>query len=181
MRLLILGQESPPKEPTKPTDENGQELAKDKTDGWVAVKYEKELDRWLEKMDEYEKDKSKVFALIKGQCTTAMKNKLKSMTGYKSLESNDDVLGLIQMIKDLSFTTESVQYEHWTLSFTIKRIFSCKQYGDEDLPTFYNRWKSYMEVVEAKWGKFTPSTVPHGLHGRGRAEEIPRLCVPTCR
>ena len=71
-------------------------------------RYEKELDQWMKKKSLYKKDNSKVFVVVKGQCRLTMKNKLASLPDYKALENNDDIIDLLQKIKDLTFTTKSV-------------------------------------------------------------------------
>lgn len=109
MQNLINGMNNPPQEPTKPTSK------KKDMDAWEALRYEKKLDQSLKETAIYEKDKSKVLVVVKGLCTLAMKNKLASLSNYKALEDKDDVIGLLKKIKDLAFTTESVQYEYWTL------------------------------------------------------------------
>lgn len=75
------------------------------------------------------------------------------------MEENDDVIGLLNKIKDLTFTTESVQYKYWTLSQCLKKCWECKQSKQEDLATYYKRWKTIMEVVESKWGVYTPTNI----------------------
>ena len=114
MRLLINRMDSPPTEPTQPTTKKAE------TNDWVVLRYKKELNQWIKEMTLYKKDKSKVFAVIKGQCSLAMHNKLVSLFDYKMLEDNDDVTGLLKKIKDLTSTTESTQHEYWTLSGCIK-------------------------------------------------------------
>ena len=66
------------------------------------------------------------------------------------------------MIKDLTFTTESVMYPYWTLAQCIKIIWECKQYPNEDLATFYKRWYTNVEVLEEKWGTFVPTDLKFG-------------------
>ena len=43
-----------------------------------------------------------------------MKNKDKSMKGYEDWEKADNMVKLLNALKDLSFSTLDIQYEYWT-------------------------------------------------------------------
>ena len=49
------------------------------------------------------KIKGKVFLIIKGQCTLAMKHRVENSPPYQTLENQDDVAGLLKLIKSLAF------------------------------------------------------------------------------
>jgi len=67
---------------------------------FVMEKYKKELSWYYDKLNKYREQKAKVFTIIKGQCSLAMKNKVKSMANYKTWEWSDNVIELLKMIKD---------------------------------------------------------------------------------
>jgi hypothetical protein len=85
MRLLVKNQkENEPKEPVMP-DEEEAKLP------FVMKKYETELKQY-----------SKIFVIVKGQCTLNMKNKVESLQDYDSIEANDDVIKLLNGLKELT-------------------------------------------------------------------------------
>ena len=73
--------------------------------------------KWVhEEEKEYKSDKGKMFLLIKGQCHTAMSNKLESMPIYRdALQEEDDVVQLLKTMKELVYSADNVQYELWTM------------------------------------------------------------------
>ena len=58
----------------------------------------KEYDACVKKRDQYEVDKSKVFATILGQCDETMKSRLERMNGYDKVDESADVIALLKMI-----------------------------------------------------------------------------------
>ncbi len=116
MRVLVKNsKECPPEEPKEPEG---------KVSDVEMKQYEKKLSRYYAKLDEYTEYKAKVFVIIKGQCTLTMKNKVEGMKDYDKIEEDDDVISLLKCLKDLAFTTVDVQYEHWTVVQSLKRLMT---------------------------------------------------------
>jgi restriction endonuclease len=77
---------------------------------FVMKKCEIELKQYYFKKERYEEHKSKIFVIVKGQCTLNMKNKVESLQGYDLIEANDDVIKLLNGLKELTFKTHEVQH-----------------------------------------------------------------------
>ena len=101
-------------------------------------KYKKDLALYYEKLDKYLKIKAKVFLVIKGKCTLSMKNNLAAMEKYGELEENDDVVGLLKMIKELSYSSTEVKYEYWLMTKMLYRLINVRQ-GDNETMAGSNR------------------------------------------
>ena len=71
---------------------------------FIMEKYKQELTRYYRKQDKYNENKSRVFVVVMGQCTLTMKNKLESLRGHQKMEDDNDVVGLLHTIKELSFS-----------------------------------------------------------------------------
>ena len=69
-------------------------------------KYEMDYKRWLEKQKTYEKDKCKAFGFIMGQCLELTKEVVKSDKSFKTLEEEDNVKGLLGLLRDLCYGTD---------------------------------------------------------------------------
>jgi mannose-6-phosphate isomerase class I len=99
MRLLLKNQkESEPKEPVMSDKEEAKSP-------FAMKKYETELKQYYFKKERYEEHKAKIFVIVKGQCTLNIKNKIESLQGYDSIEANDDVIKLLNSLKELTFET----------------------------------------------------------------------------
>jgi hypothetical protein len=56
-----------------------------------------------------------------------MKNKVESSKNYQKLEEDNDVVGLLDHIKELAFVTVDVQYKFWTVNQSVKRVMTMQQ------------------------------------------------------
>jgi hypothetical protein len=125
MRLFVKSQkENEPKEPVMPDKEEAKSP-------FVMMKYETELKQYYFKKERYEEHKAKIFVIVKGQCTLNMKNKVESLQGYNSIEANNDVIKLLNGLKELTFKTHKVQYGHWTICQTVRRVLTLRQQDNE--------------------------------------------------
>jgi hypothetical protein len=131
MSLLVKNQEvNEPKEPVMP----GKEEAKSP---FVMKKYETEfLKQYYFKKERYEEHKAKIFVIVKGQCTLNMENKVESLNGYNLIEANDDVIQLLNRLKELTFKMPSVQYGYWTTCQTVRRVLAMRQQDNKPLAEY---------------------------------------------
>ncbi len=163
MRMLVADNtETTFVEPTEP---------KDGGTNFGMEKYKKELSRYYNKVDKYEERKAQVFAIIKGQCSLVMKNKVESVADYKTWERNDDVIKLQKMIKELSFLTVEVQYEYWTVMETMKNVMMVRQLERENLAMYYKRFINTAEVAESQWGTMAPTRLMKKKNSKSEEKE----------
>ena len=168
MRMIVLkGKEHPPKLPNPP------DAVEDKDDVvsvvvWKA--YEKGVDHYYKEDTKYREQKSRVFVIIMGQCTTAMKHKVEGSKGYDEMETNDDVVALLQLIKDLSFTNTNVQYPFFAVADQWRRVGLLHQFKDEPITTYYNRWMAHVEALESQYGPLVPNELVDDTNGIDKPE-----------
>jgi hypothetical protein len=149
MRLLVKNQkESETKEPVIP-DKGEAKLP------FVMKKYQTELKQYYFKKEIYEEHKAKIFVIVKGQCTLNIKNKVESPKGYDSIEASDDVIKLLNGLKELTFEMHDVQYGYWTICQTVRKVLTMRQQDNEPLaPEYYKRFTSpCVDVAESQWGR----------------------------
>ena len=75
-------------------------------------KHEEEIKRCHGEKQKCEEHKSKVFILIKGQCSLSVKNKVEADEDREDWSFNDNVVASSKRIKELSCLTTEVQCEH---------------------------------------------------------------------
>jgi hypothetical protein len=151
MRILVKNQmENEPKEPATPDKDEAKSP-------FVMKKYETELKQYYFKKDKYEEHKAKIFVIIKGQCTLNMKNKVESLKGYDLIEASDDVIKLLNGLKELTFKTHDVQYGYWTICQTVRKVLTMRQQDNEPLAEYYKRFTSCVDVAESQWGTLVPT------------------------
>ena len=87
-----------------------------------------------------------------------MKNKVESLKGYDSIEASDDVIKLLNGLKELTFKTHKVQYGYWTICQTVRKVLTMRQQDKEPLAEYYKRFTSCVDVAESQWGTLVPTT-----------------------
>jgi hypothetical protein len=103
-------------------------------------------------------NKGKVFVIIMGQCTLAVKNRLKSLgTNYAQLQSDNGVLGLLTAIHNIALANANIQNPYWGAAQALKRLATVTQQNDESLPAFSKRWINARDVAELQWGPMYPT------------------------
>ena len=113
----------------KPTDPEGEETTH------KIKKCEKDLARHYEKLDKYNEYEAKVFLVVKGQCNLSMKNKLEAMEKCSGLEQNDNIVGLLKMMKELSHVSTEVKCQCWSMTTMLwKPVNACQ--GDKETRCF---------------------------------------------
>lgn len=123
----------------------------------LLEKYKAELSIYHKTKKEYEDHKSKVFVIILGQCSHSVKNRLVNEKGYDTLEDNDDIVGLLKMLKSMAFSTTGVQHPYWTLQLVLKRLAAINQGPNESMTGYHRRFLAITEVIETQWGPFIPT------------------------
>jgi predicted secreted protein len=85
-----------------------------------------------------------------------MKNKVESLQGYDSIEANDDVIKLLNGLKELTFKIHEVQYGYWTICQIVRRVLTMRQQDNKPLAEYYKRFTSCVDVAESQWGTLVP-------------------------
>jgi Zinc knuckle len=116
---------------------------------------------------EYKRHKHQLFRTIIGQCVPTMRNKLKSLVDYKEIEKKDDVVGLLNKIRELVYSTENTQYEYWTMQSAMRVLITMKQHEKESLASYSRRFLAQQEVTEDMWGKL----IPNKMKGKATDEQ----------
>jgi DNA-directed RNA polymerase alpha subunit len=88
--------------------------------------------------------------IVKEQCTLNLKYKVESLQGYDSIEANDDVIKLLNGLKELTFKMHEVQYGYWTICQTVRRVLTMRQQDNEPLAEYYKRFTSCVDVAESQ-------------------------------
>eukprot|EP00957_Ditylum_brightwellii_P107433 8197217-Ditylum_brightwellii.AAC.1 len=68
------------------------------------------IDMFLKRREIFQKNKSKMFMVIVGQCTDLVISKLESESTWKKTEATNNVVELLKMIKDIAYKYETQSY-----------------------------------------------------------------------
>ena len=163
MRMLVKkGTAKKILEPEPPKDKS--------TSPGLLEKYKAELNIYHKAKKEYTDHKSKVFVIILGQCSHSVRNRLVNEKEHAALEDEDDVVGLLKMLKYMAFSTAGVQHPYWTLQLVLKRLAAINQGPNESVANYHRRFLAITEVIEAQWGQFCPTKLADA-DGAAKARE----------
>jgi hypothetical protein len=115
------------------------------------------LKQYYFKKERYEEHKAKISVIVKGQCTLNVKNKVESLQGYDLIEVNDDVLKLLNGLKELTFKMHKVHYRYWTICQAARKVLTMRQQDNEPLAEYYKIFSSCVDVAESRWGTLVPT------------------------
>ena len=126
-------------------------------------KYKIDYTTYTRESKAYDVNKSKVFVMILGQCTSDVINKLESDVDYKTLETNKDVVGLLEKLKDMTFGTGGKIHPYMARAKTLKRVANFSQGPTEGNTHCVNRLRGQSEVLAETSGFLYPDKlVPTG-------------------
>ena len=149
LQLVLHLKECKPSEPEYPTGNAVTERDK-------AV-WGKQYDLYLKKQEQYEDYKAKVFTIVLGQCTKAMKNKVEGTTGFESeIAVNYDVVKLLQLIKSIAYGSNDKIYPSKQATDTLKQLMNARQQDGESQVDYYKWYVSIVEQAESTYGKVVP-------------------------
>jgi hypothetical protein len=123
-------------------------------------KYKTELRIFHREKKEFQDNKAKVFAIILGQCTHNVKNKLENEFRYATLEMNDDVVGLLRQLKKMLFASGGVQHPFWTLQIVMRRLLAINQGPRESVTHYYRQVVSTYSRIDGEVQDRTPDFPP---------------------
>jgi hypothetical protein len=123
------------------------------------ARYKVKLGEHLKDVRQYQDDKAKVFVVILGQCTIAVLSWLENGTGFKKLESDRDVKGLLDKLEQMAFSAGGVHDPYVTLLDSLKRFVGISQGPKEGVARYHKRFETSAKVLEGHWGDFYPTNL----------------------
>jgi len=125
----------------------------------VVDEHRELMKRKVDNEDKCNEDKAKLFRIIMTQCLPEMKDKLEAQsTELEKLEGDNDVFGLLDMIKELVYNARGVRNK-FVIMQSLNRTFYGRgntQRPNESMNEYGKRILQQVEVVEAVWGKLVP-------------------------
>jgi hypothetical protein len=112
-----------------------------------------EKSKWLEELKEYKaelkehrKNKKKAYSVIYGQCTTALRNQLKTEDDWEEIKHTRDVLRLWQAIMAISIKGPPGETDEIRCARAKSKFASVHQFRDETVTEFYERFQGEVDA-----------------------------------
>jgi hypothetical protein len=71
--------------------------------------------------------------------------------------ASNEVIKLLNGLKELTFKTHEVQYGYWMICQTVRKVLTMRQQDNEPLAECYKRFISCVDVAESQWGTLVPT------------------------
>ena len=112
---------------TPPTGTTGNSSYQDKVNHEASVKEHRS------DVKEYQKNKTILFGVMTTMCTDLLKTKLQTEPDFSTWEKDDDVLQLLNQIKQYAYGNEETKYKPMRTQSLMWDMFSVRQAKDESL------------------------------------------------
>ena len=115
--------------------------------------WEIEITEYIKKRDKIGANLKKLFSLVWEQCTELMRTKLQQMPSFDEINGHQDAIGLIKLIKGLTFKFDVKQYSPMAMVHIDTRLYKFTQGSQVTDALYYEQFKSLVEVIEHYQGK----------------------------
>lgn len=137
----------------------------------VKRKWEKRVDKLIEQEDRLKDTTSRAYAIVWGQCSAALREKVKAHKDYHKAHGNGSVVALLQVIKTEMFTFQTQKYMPQAMHEAKKRFYMLRQEKHTTVQQYYESFTNTVEVIEHCGGDIgiDRSLVDEMLGGRDRS------------
>ena len=127
-----------------------------------------QLHRWTKKLDEVMKREStleenvkKVYSLIWGQCTDAMRQRIEALDTFAEMSRKGDGVGLLKALKAAAFNFQSQKNLEHALHESKRRFYMCSQGKYNTTQAYLETFQNTVDVVEHSGGQLglDPGTI----------------------
>ena len=119
----------------------------------VTKIWEIEITEYIKRRDKIKANLKKLFSLVWGQCTELMRTKLQQMPSFDQINAHQDSIGLIKLIKGLTFKFDLKQYAPMAMVNIDTRLYKFTQGRQVTDALYYEQFKSLVEVIEHYQGE----------------------------
>jgi hypothetical protein len=108
----------------------------------------------LRKRSVYEENVQKLFAVVWGQCSDALQEKLRGNDGFDAMNVAKDGVALLTSIRDVSFNRESRNFVSKGIIANLVAVLTCAQGPHESNQSYFDNHNNAVAVHEASGGTF---------------------------
>ena len=130
-----------------------------------------ELKTFMSKRGILKNNITKLWGVVWGQCTDALKEDIIGIEEYETKLDDYDTLWLLQQVKQCSAGADKTQHEYLTILKAMKALFLCRQGEHESLENIMERLESNLQTVKLAGGSITPPTLVTKQTSGGKTKE----------
>jgi hypothetical protein len=133
--------------------------------------WEKRVDKMIEQEERLKDTTSRAYALVWGQCSDALREKVKAHKDYAKAHEMGSVIKLLKVVKTEMFTFQTQKYGPQVMHEAKRRFYALRQEKHTSVQQYYESFVNTVEVIEHCGGDIgvDRSLVAEMLGGRDRA------------
>ena len=112
----------------------------------------------------------RIYALILGQCSPAMKDRMESTPGYAAINAKSDPIELLKLIRDNMYRKVVTRKPVHALLDAESDLFALRQEQNQSVSSYYEKFKEFVAVCKNHGG--TPGVTPTRVRERLLASGI---------
>ena len=141
-------EEKEPSEPGPTTDASGAAVPVS-TSSTTWRRYEMEYKEFLSRARQFEENKAKLYSLVLGQCTHALRAELKGLEEYEDQDSDFNCVWLLQQVKLISSGVEQrVQNPYESIFLLMRSLVNMRQGEHETCDAYATRFRDMIHTIE---------------------------------
>ena len=133
---------------------NNVPVLEDWEHGLGVEQYKADRKVYSEQVMAWKENKAKCYYLVLSHCPRALENQLKNSTKWNETESNQDVVALLKMIRDITHNKKERKENAMTIVESDVERFTIHQAQGELLDGYYKVFNSH--PVNAPYGRLFP-------------------------
>ena len=120
-------------------------------DKQFEIAFKEEHSRYLTRLDHYNENLVKVYALIWERCATGMRNKISNGKDFRS-RVYDNPIELLREIKKHALNYQEYKYEMTIVADSLRTLLHMRQKDQENLQDYARRFKTAEEIFKSHIG-----------------------------
>jgi hypothetical protein len=126
----------------------------DAEDSFQRKHWERLFDDYLSRENQLKGNLARLYNLIWGQCSKALKEKLKSRQGYSNAQEANDASWLVISIKELSFKFEEQKYFFLSMFEAKRKLFALWQAINQTIQDYHATFMNLVNAIKHFGGTF---------------------------
>jgi Zinc knuckle len=120
--------------------------------------WEKQVDQYVHHVAGIEAHVKTLFSLVWGQCSDVVRQKVESNETYAEVSRTGNGIGLLIILKGISFHFQSQKYSCHSIHEALKRFYNCSQGRFATTQAYMEHFQNVMDVVTQSGGSITGHT-----------------------
>ena len=156
--------------PRMQVSSDGDEEIRANENKQFKIEFKSDYDTYRKRVDTYENNRTKAYALLWERCAKAMKNKIKARSDFESIKNNP--IFLLRAIKEHALNYQENRYSMSIVLDALRTLLSTKQKEGESLQDYTKRFRVARDVLKSHiGGPIVLTKIVKAMSGYDEADE----------